>query len=112
MSNARIANVSRSGATAKRPAETVIAHRLAGRASPAPTIKCVIAEAMLNYGTVQAEPLALNVTEPRPSESGFVEPPRQCGAGFHPAPQFFTALSWSGARSRTPLTVTAPAIGR
>src|SRR5438045_446009 len=30
-----------------------------------------------------------NVTEPRPSGSSFMEPPRQCGEGFHPAGRFF-----------------------
>src|SRR5450755_4151321 len=56
MSKARMAKVSRSGATASNPHEPGIAHRdsaermdcdsRAGSASAAPTMKCVIAEAM------------------------------------------------------------------
>src|SRR5437899_2497724 len=56
MSNARMAKVSRSGATAKSPDETGIAQRgimpridcasIAGSVSDAPTMKCVIAEAI------------------------------------------------------------------
>src|SRR5690349_1034102 len=52
-----MAKVSRSGATASRPDETGIAHcgrmprivrdSMAGSASEAPTMKCVIAEAMM-----------------------------------------------------------------
>jgi hypothetical protein len=55
MSSASIAQVSRSGATANKPAVTGIAQRgmiprsagisIAGSANPAPTMKCVIAEA-------------------------------------------------------------------
>src|ERR1043165_6451763 len=68
ISRSSIAYVSKSGATAAIPAVTGIAHcgntppmlcdRIAGNASDAPTMKCVIADAMAFYSTVSQEACA------------------------------------------------------